>query len=117
MGVVARGALHAALRVQELLGYRAAAHDPRRRDARVQQAAVRVLLEAGADVHARASYLDRTPLHWAATGGHVEMARLLLEAGADVNAVGNQGSTPTGLAVEGDHLELAELLRDQGGIE
>jgi len=52
---------------------------------------VRILLEAGADVHARGDQHDSTPLHWAChgsqncphpVGSHVECVRLLLAAGA-----------------------------------
>ncbi len=52
---------------------------------------VRILLEAGADVHARGDDHDSTPLHWAChgsqncpqpVGSHAECARLLLAAGA-----------------------------------
>ena len=35
-----------------------------------------------------------TPLHWAAAGGRIEMARRLIDAGADVNAKDNHGFTP-----------------------
>ena len=62
--------------------------------------AVKMLLEAGANVHARAKH-GSTPLHWAAYGGtfeaikrKVEAIKILLEAGADVNAKDEDGDTP-----------------------
>lgn len=51
------------------------------------------LLEAGADVAARAQF-DMTPLHWAALAGHAEVADLLLKRGADVAAKNLYGMTP-----------------------
>jgi ankyrin repeat protein len=46
--------------------------------------AVKQHLAAGADVNAKGDG-ELTPLHWAAIGGHKEVAELLIAAGADVN--------------------------------
>jgi ankyrin repeat protein len=58
---------------------------------------LRLLLERGADVNARAgTYGDddfTTPLHRASAQGAVEVVRLLLEHGADVEAVNVDGKT------------------------
>jgi ankyrin repeat protein len=54
---------------------------------------VREMIEAGADLHARAELGD-TALHGAANGGREDIVRLLLEAGADPNARGATGATP-----------------------
>ncbi|MDE2874588.1 MAG: ankyrin repeat domain-containing protein [Gemmatimonadota bacterium] len=49
-------------------------------------AVISVLLEAGADVHARDDFYQYTPLHHAARKGTEAMVRALLEAGADADA-------------------------------
>lgn len=48
---------------------------------------VKLLLERGADVHAKEKN-DETPLHVATGRGHTEIVKLLLERGADVHAKG-----------------------------
>ena len=51
--------------------------------------AVRLLLEHGADPHARDEGDNALPLHFAAGGGPIESVRLLLDAGSDVQGVGD----------------------------
>jgi uncharacterized protein len=76
---------------------------------------VRVLIDAGADVHAIARNDMRVqPLHSAAALGDVEACRLLLDAGADPNAQQNGGFVPLDEAVFNGNDELAELLRARG---
>jgi ankyrin repeat protein len=78
-------------------------------------AAVRVLLDAGADVHAVARNDMRVqPLHSAAALGDVEACRLLLDAGADPNAAQQGGYLPLDEAVLTKNDALAELLRARG---
>ena len=49
-------------------------------------AAVRVLLDHGAEVDARETQLGETALMWAASENHAEVVSLLVSRGADVNA-------------------------------
>ena len=68
--------------------------------------AMRLLLDAGAEVNARNGF-EATPLIWAA--GNVPKARLLIERGADVNAKTRQGRTP--LMVAAACSECSEIVR------
>jgi ankyrin repeat protein len=64
-------------------------------------AAVRALLESGADVNA-AQGDGMTALHWAAQSGDAELAHMLLAAGANVRATTRLGGyTPLHLAAQG----------------
>jgi len=65
---------------------------------------VRLLLAAGADVHARA-------LQWASIGGRVEVVRLLLAAGADVHAQDDEALREA--SMEG-HAEVVQVLLAAG---
>ena len=75
--------------------------------------AVRVLVEAGADVNAT-KYVGRRPLHPAAEGGRTEVTRILLGAGADPNARERAGVTALQLAANRGHVEIVEMLIDAG---
>jgi uncharacterized protein len=78
-------------------------------------AAVRLLIDAGADVGA-ISRNDKQvqPLHSAAANGDVDACRLLLEAGANPSAQQQGGYTPLDEAVHAKKKELAALLREYG---
>ena len=79
--------------------------------------AVRILLQAGADVAAGTRIGHFTPLHLASRGGHVAVAESLLEAGADARApTTSSGSTPLHLAASsaGGGAELIALLAEHG---
>jgi hypothetical protein len=51
-----------------------------------------------------------TPLIYAATGGHADVARYLIDAGADVNAASPNGTTALMMAVRGGHAAVVDLL-------
>jgi ankyrin repeat protein len=70
---------------------------------------VRVLVDHGADVHARDGHKS-TPLHIAAQTGHVGCAQILIEHGADVNAQEVRKWTPLHFALGGGQVEFAQLL-------
>ena len=77
--------------------------------------AVKKHLADGADVNGKdpGGY---TPLHWAAWGGHTEVAELLIAKGAEVNAMGYEyGATPLDLAGLNDYVETKKLLVKHGG--
>jgi ankyrin repeat protein len=79
---------------------------------------VRLLFDNGANLHVRDNS-GNTPLHLAASGGHLEAARTLLELKADVNSLDGKGSTPLHRALEGvprgpDIVRLVRLLFDNG---
>jgi len=76
-------------------------------------AKVKNLLIRGANVNAKDKD-GRTPLHHAATIGHVEIARFLLERGANVNAKDKDGRTPLHHAATIGHVEIARFLLERG---
>jgi ankyrin repeat protein len=55
-----------------------------------------------------------TPLHYAATGGHLEIIRLLLEENAYIDAESPNGSTPLMMAAMYGTAEAARLLMEEG---
>ena len=67
--------------------------------------AVRVLLEAGADVHAKEDWAVR----WAAKNGHTETVKALLAAGADVH--GEQDAAVRKASANG-HTDTVRLLKE-----
>lgn len=72
----------------------------------------RFLLEAGADIAARAHY-GRTPLWEATYRNDAKMMRILLDAGADVEKGDDKGS-PLQLAYDNDSPDIAKLLLERG---
>jgi ankyrin repeat protein len=48
---------------------------------------------------------EKAPLHWAAQGGHIAVAKYLLAKGAAVNELNIQKETPLVYAAEGGHLQ------------
>jgi ankyrin repeat protein len=73
--------------------------------------AVRLLLEAGADIHAKGD-LCTSPLYCAVSAQHVQVAELLLQSGADPDAENELGYTPRTLAKQkGDKAMIALFKR------
>ncbi|XP_066271903.1 ankyrin-1-like [Branchiostoma lanceolatum] len=70
------------------------------------------LLQQGVDVNC-SRYID-TPLHYAASRGHVGVAELLLKAGAQVDSRDGSEDTPLHLAASGGHVGVVELLLKAG---
>ncbi len=68
-------------------------------------------VENGADVKA-AENDGRTPLHWAAEKGHLDVVKYLVEKGADVKAANNDGRTPLNMAARNSHLDVVKYLKD-----
>ena len=76
-------------------------------------AAVRTLLEEGADVDARQGD-GSTALHWASYRDDREAAALLIRAGADVDAANDLGVTPLWAACENGSPAMVETLLGAG---
>ncbi|MEM8583606.1 MAG: ankyrin repeat domain-containing protein, partial [Bacteroidota bacterium] len=72
-------------------------------------AAIRALLEAGADVNARDGH-RRTALIYAASDGHHIAVSLLLDAGAEINAQDGWGNTALIAAVDDNHQRVVRQL-------
>jgi ankyrin repeat protein len=58
----------------------------------------------------------KTPLLYAARGGHLEIAAMLLEAGADIEQADGNDATPLLTAIITDHMAVAEYLLEQGAF-
>ncbi|KAM3076143.1 hypothetical protein ACMFMG_006342 [Clarireedia jacksonii] len=76
-----------------------------------KKTAIKLLLTAKYNVHAK-NDLGRTPLHTAASFGHLEIARDLISGGAEINSEDSDGMTPLQLAMRRKYCDLIqELLR------
>ncbi|MGA7887441.1 MAG: ankyrin repeat domain-containing protein [Acidobacteriaceae bacterium] len=76
-------------------------------------AAIRLLLDAGAEVNATQAG-GFTPLHSAASAGRREAAALLLARGADPAQADHHGNPPAHYARQRGHAELADWLEAAG---
>ena len=77
------------------------------------KAAIRALLQQGADVNARRAD-GATALLWAVHFSDIETVDLLLKAGANVNAADDHGVTPLAEAAENNSSELVHKLLAAG---
>jgi ankyrin repeat protein len=76
-------------------------------------AAVRALIDGGADVNGQA--VDgTTPLHWAVRADRLDVAEMLLRAGARAAEGDRYGITPLYLACENGNAEMIRRLLDAG---
>ncbi|RNJ52775.1 hypothetical protein D7B24_002884 [Verticillium nonalfalfae] len=77
--------------------------------------AARYLLDHGVSPNDAIDHNGATPLHLAASFGHVHIAKDLLDAGAEVNVKDSMGGgTPLFAAIQGQKLEVVKVLLDAG---
>jgi uncharacterized protein len=77
--------------------------------------AARVLIAAGADVHATARNAFKVqPIHAATASRNLDIVRAVLDAGADPNVPQQQGFVPLHEAASSGNREMAELLVKHG---
>jgi hypothetical protein len=77
-------------------------------------AAVKALLDKGANVNAKTSY-GQTPLFFACDRGNIEIVRMLLDKGVDVNATDTfYHTTAMVWAAEKQRVEIVKLLVEKG---
>lgn len=68
---------------------------------------LKILLKAGYSVES--CYIDRTPLHIAATFQHTRLVEILLEAGADVNSRTRYDESPLDFAIAAGHSSVVKF--------
>ncbi len=59
----------------------------------------------------------RTPLHYAARNGHLDIVQFLLKNGADINAYDTEGWTPMRFAKFKGQMRTYDYLKAQGATE
>ncbi len=70
-----------------------------------------MLIKKGGDMNAKSNKKGETPLHWATSRGHGEVAELLIASGADMNAMEKNGETSLEVA---ENPEIGGLFRKHG---
>jgi ankyrin repeat protein len=70
----------------------------------------------GASVHQKDT-LGNTPLHWAASGGHLDAVKYLLSAGAQPNVINSFGDTPLHRAAWKGFADVCQALIEHGAAE
>jgi ankyrin repeat protein len=75
--------------------------------------AARVLIDGGADIHAR-SDSGFTPFMFAVRTGNMDAVNLLIDKGADIRAADNEGTTALHIATVRGHIDLAKFLLAKG---
>ena len=79
-----------------------------------QLEAAMLLLEAGADLHAKSrNSLRNTPLHAAVAGKHSQIALLFVERGADASAADAGGYTALTIAAENGLREVVDAIENR----
>ena len=75
---------------------------------------MRILLDVGkANVNAKDNG-SNTPLHLAASRGHIEAVTLLIERGAEINPINNNNQTPLDSAHVCNHTDMIAFLKTKG---
>lgn len=74
----------------------------------------KLLIESGADVHAKTDEDNVSTLHFAAYLGNTEIVELLLKHGIDINARTSRGNTALSAAQKQKHKEVVQLLKQHG---
>jgi ankyrin repeat protein len=86
-------------------------------DSAIMVAAIGGRLAIVKKLYARGAEINHpgwTPLIYAATGVHADVARYLIDAGANVNAASPNGTTALMMAVRGGHAAVVDLLLERG---
>ena len=77
---------------------------------------MRILLDVGkANVNAKNNG-SNTPLHYAASRGHIEAATLLIERGAEINPINEYNLTPLDRAHVCNRTDMIAFLKTKGAV-